>query len=95
MNKPLVSTAATDPSNIGKALSSHDKSSLHINSTEASENFMRIMAGEEKDIMSSMSSSYNVLVEKNRNILRAIVETIVLFGRQNLALRGHEEEENP
>ena len=93
MNNPLVSTAATDPSHIGNTLSSNVKSDFHINSTEASDKFMRFMAGEEEYIISSMQSSYNVLVEKNRNILRAIVETTVLYGRLNLALRGHGEEE--
>ena len=50
------------------------------------------MTGAQKDICASMSSSYNAIVEKNRQILLAIVETVILCGRQNLSLRGHEEE---
>ncbi|WAR21176.1 hypothetical protein MAR_015150 [Mya arenaria] len=80
----LVSSVAIDPSNLGKTLSSHAKSELHVNSLEAAENFRSIMSGEQKDIVASMSSSYNVLVERNRQILHAIVETIILCGRQNL-----------
>ena len=50
------------------------------------------MNGEKKDIVCSMSTSYNTLVERNRQILKAIVDTIVLCGKHNLSLRGHEDE---
>lgn len=92
MKRSLVSSAAIDPSNFGKTLSTHAKSEVHAKSLEASENFQRIMSGDKKDIASCISSSYNSIVEKNRQILTAIVETIILCGRQNLALRGHDEE---
>ncbi|WAR25433.1 hypothetical protein MAR_011137 [Mya arenaria] len=84
VTRSLVSSVASDPSNFGKTLSRHTKSELHVNSVEAAENFRSIMSGEQKDIVASMSSSYNVLVERNRQILHAIVETIILCGRQNL-----------
>ncbi|WAR25271.1 hypothetical protein MAR_010975, partial [Mya arenaria] len=86
VTRSLVSSVASDPSNFGKTLSRHTKSELHVNSVEAAENFRSIMSGEQKDIVASMSSSYNVLVERNRQILHAIVETIILCGRQNLRL---------
>ncbi|XP_052780668.1 uncharacterized protein LOC128217527 [Mya arenaria] len=93
VTRSLVSSVASDPSNFGKTLSRHTKSELHVNSVEAAENFRSIMSGEQKDIVASMSSSYNVLVERNRQILHAIVETIILCGRQNLSLRGHRDED--
>lgn len=88
----MVSTPATDISNLAKILKKHSICDLHMNSIEAAENYKRVMAGEQKDICASMSSSYNVLVERNRQILHAIVDTVILCGRQNLPLRGHEEE---
>ena len=58
---------------------------------EAADNFVAIQEGRQKDILATMSSSYNVLVEKNRQILTGIVDAIILCGRQNIALRGHED----
>jgi len=92
VNRSLVRSAVSDPSNLGKMLTSHVNSDLHVNSAEASENIRQVMADKKKDILSSMSSSYNTLVKKNRQILVAIVDAIILCGRQNLALRGHDEE---
>ena len=88
----MVSIAATDISNLPKTLKKHSTCDLHIHSLEAAEIFKRVMTGAQKDICASMSSSYNAIVEKNRLILLAIVETVILCGRQNLSLRGHEEE---
>ncbi|WAR30973.1 hypothetical protein MAR_033515, partial [Mya arenaria] len=52
----LVSSVASDPSNLGKTLSRHAKSELHY-SVEGAENFRSIMSGEQKDVVAPMSSS--------------------------------------
>lgn len=75
-------------------IANHGKSDMHISSTEAAENFKYVMTGDKKDIMNSISTSYNTLVEKNRKILKAIVDTIVLCGKQNVALRGHDDKDS-
>lgn len=91
-NASLASAPATDPSNIGKMIGKHQSSKRHLQSQEAADNFISIMKGDKKDINSCLSSKFNSLVEKNRQILVSIVDAIVLCGKQNIAFRGHEEE---
>ncbi|WAR22460.1 hypothetical protein MAR_016434, partial [Mya arenaria] len=84
--KVLVSAPLTDWSNITKNIAGHKKSSSHASATEAADNFVAIMEGQKKDIMSTLSSSHIMLVEKNRQVLVSIVDAIVLCGQQNIAL---------
>ena len=55
------------------------------------DNFVHISSGNQKDICSYLSSQMNKTVERSRNILQAIVDVIVLCGKQNFALRGRRE----
>ncbi|KAH3711087.1 hypothetical protein DPMN_070587 [Dreissena polymorpha] len=50
------------------------------------------MQGTTRDIECCINSQYNSLVEVNRLILVGIVDTLILCGQQNLAIRGKEEE---
>ncbi|XP_052788856.1 uncharacterized protein LOC128223623 [Mya arenaria] len=88
--KTLVTTVLRDWSNISKVVLSHMKSEAHLSNCDSASHFLAIMKGEKKDILCSMSSQYNVVVEKNRKILVSITEAIVFCGKQKLALRGHE-----
>ena len=90
--KAFSSRPVTDWSNVAKSIKQHDKSQEHRNAQIDAENFLLIMKGERKDIRCSVSTQHHELVIKNRIILKSIVETIVLCGTQNIALRGHEEE---
>ncbi|WAR15696.1 hypothetical protein MAR_005801 [Mya arenaria] len=54
-------------------------------------NYLAVLKGQKKDIECTISSQLNAMVEKNRQILVSIVETIILCGQQNIALRGHDE----
>ena len=91
-NRSLSAVPISDPSNIGKIIKSHELSALHSASCEAAHNFIAVCDGKMRDITSSLSSAHEELVEKNRNILMAIVDTIILCGKQNIAIRGREEE---
>ena len=55
------------------------------------DNSVHISSGNKKDICSFLSSQMNKTVERSRNILQAIVDVIVLCGKQNFALRGRKE----
>ena len=55
------------------------------------DHFLDTISGRQKDIYSQLSSQINDAVEKNRHILKSMVDVIVLRGQQNLALRGHTE----
>lgn len=80
-----------DPSNIGKLVKAHAQSSIHANSSEAAANFLAVIEGKQKDILCQLSSAHDQAVKKNREILVAIVDTIIVCGQQNVAIRGHTE----
>ncbi|WAR17249.1 hypothetical protein MAR_031843, partial [Mya arenaria] len=86
----LLALMLADWSNISKVVLSHMKSEAYLSNCDSADHFLAIMKGEKKDILCSMSSQYNVVVEKNRKILVSIIEAIVFCGKQNIALRGHE-----
>lgn len=92
--RSLTAVPVTDPSNIGKLIKSHASSPLHSDSCEAAHNFVEILEGKKKDILSSISKAHDEQVEQNRRILTAIVDTIILCGQQNIAIRGHDEDKS-
>lgn len=57
-------------------------------------NFEDIMFSKQKSIKSSRSASYEDDIRKNRHILGNVIEIILLFGRQNIPLRGHTEDKS-
>ncbi|WAQ95792.1 P52K-like protein [Mya arenaria] len=69
----------------------HSKSQCHIDQLIAAENYLAVLKGQKKDIECTISSQFNAMVDMNRQILVSIVETIILCGQQNIALRGHDE----
>ncbi|CAC5403885.1 unnamed protein product [Mytilus coruscus] len=77
----------TDWINVGRSISRHLQQG-------SSEEFIRIRSGKSQDILQSLSTSYNQVVIKNRNILKSIIEVILLCSKQNLALRSHSEKDS-
>ena len=45
-----------------------------------------------KDIYSQLASKISKTVVRNRHILQAVIDVVLLCGKQNFALRGHREE---
>ena len=70
-----------------------DKNKTHDSALIAMENFMEnfiiVMEGKSKGIDRQMSSLYDQTVSRNREIMRVIIETIILCGKSNTAFRGH------
>ncbi|CAG2196629.1 unnamed protein product [Mytilus edulis] len=87
-----LSSPVTDWGNLSRCVSRHinDKSKHHDNVLAATE-FLRIKTGEKSDILESMSESFNARIKRNREVLSCIIDAILLCGKQNLAIRGHEE----
>ena len=52
---------------------------------------MRVASGAQRDICGQLSSQVQDTIERNRKILGAIIDVIVLCGLKNIALRGHSE----
>ncbi|CAH1985723.1 unnamed protein product, partial [Acanthoscelides obtectus] len=74
-----------------KALESfdhHADTKYHKFAVEQAANFARIMEGKTLDVTECLNVENNKIAEENRKRLKAIVETIILCGRQAIALRG-------
>ncbi|CAH2014432.1 unnamed protein product [Acanthoscelides obtectus] len=66
----------------------HADTKYHKFAVEQAANFARIMKGKKLDVTECMNAENNKIAEENRKRLKAIVETIILCGRQEIALRG-------
>ena len=53
------------------------------------ETFINVMSKKQLPIDQQLSQARAVTVEKNRQLLKSIADTIILCGRQGIALRGH------
>ncbi|XP_033731590.1 zinc finger MYM-type protein 1-like [Pecten maximus] len=90
--KTLVSTAVTKWSNLGKYIKRHIISKCHDGACNSADQFMRIHNGKEPSVLSQLDSGHAALVKRNRHSLQAIIEVIMLCGRQNISLRSHDDE---
>lgn len=67
----------------------HSKSEYHKLSIIRCEEFIKVMENKKSNITNEIDTSRKKQVIQNRAILRPIIETIILCGRQNIALRGN------
>ncbi|WAR04814.1 hypothetical protein MAR_020183, partial [Mya arenaria] len=88
----ISTNPVSDWSYLWRMKCSHQKLIGHRDSMEASENLGLVIKGQKQDICQSICTAYSDLVTRNRTNLSAIVATIFLCGKQNIALCGHEEE---
>lgn len=71
-------------------LTRHQSTRYHRQCVIDMENFKRIMINRNlPDIQSQLDEAHRKQVEENRNILRPIIDTVLLCARQNISLRGH------
>lgn len=66
----------------------HQKKDYHINATLKAENFKSVVKGTTSDVASMLDSVRERQAKDNREKLKPIVETILMCGRQEIALRG-------
>lgn len=70
----------------------HMKSDWHRDSSEKAGNFLSIMKNERVDVECQINNQVKTVVEKNRTILKSIVETVVFCATHDLPLRGKKDE---
>ncbi|XP_060063626.1 zinc finger MYM-type protein 1-like [Ylistrum balloti] len=70
------------------------ENSPHHGCQISADHFIDIMTGKDDSIVSKLDSSHKADVNKNRHILKKIIEVLLLCGRQNIAIRGHTEEKS-
>ena len=86
VNKPLTNfkKATADEHFHGKL--------FHKSATEAAIVFIKMQKNKALSIDQQLCSLRREQIAKNRLILRSIVETVILCGRQGMALRGHRDD---
>jgi hypothetical protein len=67
----------------------HSTSEYHKLSIIRSEEFIKVMENKKSNIANEIDTSRKKQVIENRTILRPIVQTIILCGKINIALRGN------
>lgn len=93
----LVKTPLTNFARLtGKegSISSHASKHYHANSLLAAQSFIESYKNPSKKIINQVSSQRHQQATENRKRLVPIIETIILCGRQNMALRGHRDDGN-
>lgn len=65
----------------------HENSEMH----QKSKQFLNEYRKAGSTVADSLSSAHTKMVEMNRRYLKFIIENILFLGKQNLALRGHDE----
>lgn len=68
---------------------SHHSCQYHKNCSLQSEEFRKVMKGQQKNIGIQLHSQRNAEIDKNRQKLHSVIKTVILCGRQGLPLRGH------
>lgn len=90
--KTFTTSGMTDWKNLSALVKRHETESCHVNASARAECYKDIQSGTSESINKKMSDSAKITIEKNRHILKKIVEVIVLCAKQNIPLRGHTEE---
>ena len=80
--KTFSVTPVTDWSNILKLIQRHIAMKSHETSLTAADNFLSVIEGKRKSVTRQVSGQYDKMVERNRQILKIIIETIILCGNQ-------------
>lgn len=87
----LVSKACTNLKDALELFRGHEKREYHKKSIMAAENIKSISEKKLDDIASQVDNQRKIIAKKNRESLMPIIQTIRLCGKQQFALRGHQD----
>ena len=85
----LVSRPLTAFTKALEVLNKHMGKQYHKDAVLRSDKFLKVMTHQQTDVRSQLNQAMAERVASNRKKLSSIFKTIVLCGRQNIALRGH------
>ncbi|XP_062503905.1 52 kDa repressor of the inhibitor of the protein kinase-like [Corticium candelabrum] len=71
------------------AIRSHECSEMHKNSAAKARSLLNVAEGKSKDIQSSISTSHEVAIQKNRAIILSVIDLVIALGQRNVPFRGH------
>ena len=74
-----------------KDFSKHQSNSYHREAVIWGENFLATLSRQKTSVMEVLNTQKREEIETNRKRIRLIAETILIYGRQGIALRGDED----
>ena len=74
---------------LNNKVTSHSNSSTHIKCAAALISFLEVHSGTQPTIDTSLDKSSQELYDRNCKRLDAVIDCVVLCGKQNIAFRGH------
>jgi len=90
--KTFINTPVSKWSTLGKYIKRHtEPGSSHHSCCASASSFMNIIEGKQASITAQLSRNKVETVAKNRQVLRSVIEVIILCGRQNIPLKGHDD----
>lgn len=75
-----------------EALASHEKTEYHKDAYTRMVAFLEYMSKKRESIVVQLNSLHAAQIQKNREVLKSIIATVELCGRQGIALRGHRDD---
>lgn len=92
VNKPLNKYAKL----LGKDgdLEKHNSNLYHLNALTSATDFLNCYKHPQREILNIVNTSRMKQVKENKERLKPIIESIIFLGRQNIALRGHNDSGN-
>ena len=85
----FVNVAFTNFKKVYEARDYHADREYHKAAVAACDAFVEWMSGRRESVAVQLRHGLRDTIQKNRQMLHSIVETIILCDRQNIALRGH------
>ncbi len=92
--KTFSSEPVTDWSNLPKLIMRHiERNDDHRKSCVMAENYLRVAERQADDVYAQVNEHHRDVVMQHREALASIISCLLFCARQNIALRGHHEDE--
>ena len=75
-----------------ETLASHEKTEYHKDTYTRVVSFLEYMSGRRESIVAQLNTSHAAQIQRNREVLKSIIATVEICGRQGIALRGHRDD---
>ena len=95
-DKTFVSTSLNDWSNIHNYIKRHEVLSSHVASQQTATHFLDVKSKTSKteSITSILSSHHKEDITRNKHIVKEIIEVLILYGRQHIAILEHNKDKS-
>ena len=75
-----------------ETLQLHDIAQYHRDASVKAVALIDVMEGKHVSIANSLNETYSIQVQRNRKVLKSIMDTVQFCGRRGIALRGHRDD---